>query len=428
MAFLIGFFNALAILVFIYYWYKHLPNSPIKAFFIPALALKLGAGLLMGILYQWHYTGGDTLSYFQDAQILANLAYQSPAAYWEALTGSAPVNLQYADQPRALAIVKLISIPAIISYNNYWISSIYFSLISFIGMWKLCSLLAALQPNFKYAAVIAFLFYPSVVFWSSGLLKEPLVMACLAICLVIYLRYIVENRSVPLKNILLSLLLMYIIWQLKFYYAAVFVPLLVVCVGVTFLKNLSPWFRNSLIMQLLVTILLPLVIYFPLSLLNPILNFQNLFAEIIRNHDWYLINGVLPQEGYIHFSTLKPEITSFIGNAPLALFSGLFRPLAFDATNLLQFIAGVENTTLLILFIAALPTVNRIRNSRFAYLFFITVLYIVILAIFLAFAAPNFGTLMRYKTAFLPFLVFLVLADNPLVYYLKNKIAGGNKK
>lgn len=419
MSFLIGLLNVIAILAIVYYWFKYLPESSINGVFIYALAFKIAAGLSLGFIYYYHYNGGDTLSYFHDAEILANIAYKSPLSYINVWTGTAIENLRYADQPRALLMAKLASLPAIVTCNNYWISNIYFSLFSFFGLWKLTTLLASIRPTFKYPAVISFLFYPSAVFWSSGLLKEPVIMGCLSLCLAIYLPYVIENKPIALKYILLSLLLLFIIWQLKFYYAAVFIPLLFVCIIVTYLKNLSSYFKNSRKLQLIATILLPLILYLPLSLLNPLLNFQNILTEIVNNHNWYLINGILPEEGYIHFIDLKPGFLSIIKNFPIALFSGLFRPLFFEVNNLLQVVAGLENTLLLLLFVAALYKIKKLKNSRFLYVFSVTALYIIILATFLAFSAPNFGSLMRYKVAFLPFMAFLILIDNPMIHLPK---------
>ena len=423
MALLVGLLNLLTIATIVYYWHKRLVSSPIRIFFFPALLLKVGAGLLLGIIYKFYYHGGDTFVYFEDAETLANLAYQSPLAYLKAWAGDTVATLNYTDQPRALVIVKIISIPAVITFKNYWVTSMYLSLFSFFGMWRLAVLLSSVQESFKYPAVVAFLFYPSVVYWSAGVLKESVIMGCLAICLVIYLPYVLFGKRLRFYRVLLPLPLIFIIWQLKFYYAAVFVPLLFAVVLNTYIKNKSHRYRGSLVMQVMCTILVPLLSYFIMSGINPMLSFENLFTEVLKNHDWYLVNGALPLEGYIYYTELASNMHSFIQNAPLALFSGLFRPLAFDAHNLLQTLAGVENTLLLILFLAALLNLYRLKNSRHIYLFFMTSIYIGTLATFLAIAAPNFGTLMRYKVAFLPFLMFLILVDNPLLRMWKTDVS-----
>ena len=56
--------------------------------------------------------------------------------YFRVLVGqqAPPSALAYLDQPRALFFDKLLSVVAIFSYRNYWIASVYLSLLSFGGV------------------------------------------------------------------------------------------------------------------------------------------------------------------------------------------------------------------------------------------------------------------------------------------------------
>lgn len=421
MDFLIGVINISLITSIVFFWYKSLRNPSIKPYFLPALFFKLFTGLILGLIYRYYYDSGDTFLFFEDASALADLAYKSPAVYIENLLESSVRGLNYAHQPRALFFVKILSLPTIITCKNYWLSGLYFSLFSFFGMWKLTDLLSTAFPKLIKPAVFAFLFYPSVVFWSSGVLKEPVIMGCLSLCLAIYLPYLLEQKSVKLSGIIISVFLLLIIWQLKFYYAAVLIPLSLVCIAIVYLKGKWLYIQNRYFLQFILSLLLLVVFYLPLSFLHPLLNLENILAEIIRNHDWYLIDGTIPTKGYIHYSELKPELGSFVRNFPLAFFSGLFRPLIFDANSLFQFFVGIENTLLFILFLGALWRINQLKISKYFYMVMMAILYIAILATVLAFAAPNFGSLMRYKIAFLPFLVYLITVNNPLVEYVLRK-------
>lgn len=420
MYFLIGAFNIIAVMLIIRYWYKRHCESSIKAFFFPALVIKISAGLLMGVIYKFYYEGGDTFIYFKDAIVLADAAYNAPLEYWKIIFGTSVGNLAYTDQPRALFFVKILSLPAIITFKNYWISGLYLSLFSFFGTWKLASLLSRLLPNTKIPAVIAFLFYPSFVFWSSGVLKEPVTVGCLSLCLVIYLPYLLNNKKISLTDFFSSILLLTVVLQLKFYYAVVFIPLLFVGIVISYLKARIEFIKSSVYLQCILSILLLIMLYFPISYLHPLLNIQNILFSIVRNHDWFLMNGAIPIQDYIHFVELKPELFSFIRNFPLALFSGLFRPTIFDAHNPFQYLVAVENLFLIILFVASFFNSKAFWKSKNLYLIFILSFYIFTLACVLAFAAPNFGTLMRYKVAFLPFLVYLILAKNPIISYCQN--------
>ena len=60
------------------YWlYRQRPDS----LFWPALILKICAGVVLGLLYRFHYQSGDTLLFFQDAIFLSKKCFESPVDY-----------------------------------------------------------------------------------------------------------------------------------------------------------------------------------------------------------------------------------------------------------------------------------------------------------------------------------------------------------
>ena len=100
-----------------------------------------------------------------------------------------------------------------------------------------------------------------------------------------------------------------------------------------------------------------------------------------------------------------------------AMVYGLFRPLVFEAVNLWQLLVGLENSMILILFIIALWHLSKTKlfDKRFLWA---AILFILFLDVFLAFSTPNFGTLSRYKVAYWPFFVMLIL----FVFILKPNV------
>ena len=87
----------------------------------------------------------------------------------------------------------------------------------------------------------------------------------------------------------------------------------------------------------------------------------------------------------------------------------------WDAQNLFQWLTAVENLILLILAMGSLWNIRQISERKDRWLFWATITYVVVLATVLAFAAPNFGALTRYKVGFLPLLAFIIIFDNPIL-------------
>jgi hypothetical protein len=97
----------------------------------------------------------------------------------------------------------------------------YFSLISFGASWFLFRKINQYFHESTQAAAIAFLFFPSVVFWSSGIIKETLTLASLYFLVGVFLQ-IFFDRMVDKLVLIISFLASVILWTLKYYWAGVF--------------------------------------------------------------------------------------------------------------------------------------------------------------------------------------------------------------
>ncbi len=379
--------------------------------FVPALLYKILMGWLMGAIFMYYYGGGDTLHYLSDASLLAQLAYHHPPDYLRVLLGwqAPPSTLVYLNQPRALFFDKLVSVVAILSYQNYWITSVYFSLLSFGGCWKLANALSRCYPRYRVAAAVALLFYPSVAFWSAGILKESVAVAAIAFMVYQTQRLTAGGNSWSRTGgrVLSFLVAAWVLWQLKYYYAGVLIAsLLSVVLGLQVAKRLPAVATlGAVLMSWIGAGAL-------LSLLHPLLSIDRLAALLLHKHDTMVL--LSDPSFMIHFSSLDGTFASFAMNAPWALFSAMFRPLFGEGSTFLQWMAALENTVLLLLAGGAVAHLPRCKVSpRARWWVLVSVLYIATLGVMLAFASPNFGSLVRYRVAFLPFLVYFILIGNP---------------
>lgn len=390
----------------------------IRSLFWPALTVKLVAGICVGLVYTHYYTVGDTFVYFSDGQKLAALARHDLPKYIQFLW-SGDDSFQVWDslhllQTRALFMAKLTSVVNLISHDNYWITSFYFSFVSFLGAWMVVKIIVRLDPSLKHAAAIAFLFFPSAVFWSSGLIKESLAMASVFVLTF----YVVKGwmREFPgVYEWILIFLAAWLVWSLKYYFLVVFIPVAAACLGVRLffperLKQKSWW--GSIALWSVIFILPILAV----SFIRPNFYPDRFLHVIISNYKEF--HAISAPDDLIYYHNLKPTIMGILSNAPWALFSGLYRPLTWEAGTLFKLIISVENTVLLILSCAALVKIRKMILSPSRMLLFSILAYVVMLSVFLALSTPNFGTLSRYRVGFLPFFFLLISIENPLVRWL----------
>ncbi len=81
---------------------------------------------------------------------------------------------------------------------------------------------------------------------------------------------------------------------------------------------------------------------------------------------------------------------------------------------MLQLIAAVENTIILLLSLVALANLKKLVQSPERLLLFSIVVYVALLCLFLTLSTPNYGTLVRYRVGFLPFYILLIAMENRL--------------
>ena len=405
-------------LVIIIWLYDRTRHEPLRPWFFYALLSKIGAGIVLGLLYIYVFQEGDTISYHKAASWLSQYARKEPGNYFNflILNGKIPEGFSYfINQPRALFFTKITSILAILTNNNYWLISIYFSLFSFIGTWLIANRISSFYPSYKIAALIGFLFFPSIVFWSSGLLKESIAMGCIGLYVYIFIPFFRDSKINIVQGFILIISAL-LLWMIKYYYAGVlFSVTIALFISKIIISN--PRFTFAKEKPIISIFLMVLVILsLGVSFLHPNLNPFNIFQVLEQNH--FQMLTISDPENIVRFINIGQGFTYFLINIPVSLFGGLFLPLPWSIPNYLGALAGIFNLVILILAIAKIFNIKTAGNQGSKILVIGMITYVVILAILLTFATPNFGTLERYKISYLPFLLILILNRNPLLITL----------
>ena len=423
--------------------------------FCSSLLIKTLAGVLLGWIYFAHYQSGDTISYFEKSVYISGIFWHNPIEYLKVLflnSYDTEFLMAMKDQahniPRTIYFAKILSVLNLFTHNNYWLNSIYLSFFGFAASWKLVHVLATLNPSNTRAIVLSFLFVPSVVFWSSGVLKESLVLGALyfsvAFTIELYqhnVKGISKNSKIILKSPTLArkyfcctesegegtngtwvfryelkyklLKILYltinlaILYYLKYYLFALVLPLGSSCVLLLRLQKYHVWVRSlSYFLMLGILFWLCSHIYYTLS-------FEYIVQELVLYHDqmWvYSVNDAQKEYLSLFDSTnLVANIFSIISAIPSAVFYGLFMPLPSQIHYPIQWFAAIENVFLLLLtgwslsLLILKPSINILKLNL--------LVYILICAFLFGITTPNWGTLSRYKIVYLPFFVYLITSN-----------------
>ena len=387
------------------WWFWRKQELPLRKFYWHAVAAKLSAGLLVGIIYVSAYATSDTFTIFQWATELSLIARTDFSEYlwnlWSAEAGG-----YFMGYDRTIFFTKIVSLFAFITMDNYWISSLYFSLISFFAALHLAKIIWSRAPGLGLPAVVAFLFFPTCVFWTSGILKESLAMSGLYFVAALFLQ-IWWKQKISIIAVLLAIISIWIAWNLKYYYVGLFVPILLVA---WLTRKITDWKKienlSVTIFLFLSMLLIPVVIA---GLIHPNLSLGRVLNVLVTNN--ILFVEASDPDNVIHYYNLDDTWFSIIMNSPWALLSGLFRPFIWEAAGALKFFASIENLFLLALTFISLRSLPEIKKSPDRLLVVAILVYSCVLCIFLAISTPNFGTLVRYRIGFMPFLLFLLLTS-----------------
>lgn len=414
-------------LVFGLWWLED--NRYLKPFLLPALFFRLGCGVLVGVIYRFYFHGGDTFAFQADSLMLSAWGHQHTEGYLRLLffdePSSVPPALPHNFQifSNSFFLVKVLSLLNFATGGDYYLNGLYLSFFSFTGSWRLVRALAVVYPASRLAAVFAFLFFPSVVFWSSGVLKESVLIGAQGwlISAVLFMTHRPPRRAwfeVPL--VLLSA---YLLWRVKFFVGAVLIPVLGGYVVGQLLARQVRQFQPGKVRALLFGIVLVLA---GLLALQSHLFFRagsSFFLEQVVSNYESILQNTSPGRPVIQHAGLEPAPESLLLHAPRALGSALYRPFFWETTEPAYVLAAVENLFLLVLTGFALLGLLERKSLRLDLFFLGLLLYIVVLGMMMGLTTPNFGTLNRYRAAFLPFLVYLLLQVGPL-YRIMARAAG----
>ena len=263
------------------------------------------------------------------------------------------------------------------------------------------AMLPAMNPS---VVGVAMMLVPSVVFWSSGVVKESWAITGLGF-LTLWLSRVLEGHAFSSPHLLLlgiipvALIKPYILFPFTL---AAGTAYLLARERATHVSIKPLYFSSASIT--VVVLMLALSNAFPAFSLSEI----GSSTATMQRHGAMVEGGSNYSLGNAEKATLAEQITF----APLAVTTVLVRPFIFEVRNFSMLIAALESTALLVLLLRLFRK-NTLRSvflvvrhsPPLAFCF----VFSVVASIAIGLATSNFGTLSRYRIPMMPFYVLLVL-------------------
>ncbi len=422
------FLNLLFLGLISFWLYQKSKQQRLHKHFWFALAARVAGGICLGLVYWFFYKGGDTITLFGDGVALAKYAKENPMDYlhflffdvWE--EDQHVYKLLQITNPRAVFMSKAISMANLLTGDNYWVTSIYFSLFSFAGSWFCANKLANTFRGYKSLVALSFFYFPSFVFWSSGIIKESLLVGSIGF-LVALLPFKTNiglglNRNSLLKTFAFGLLSVLIL-KLKYYYlggllAAIFSYYLT---QLLLPRKYGKWSYASMLGFF--TLILIGSTFF-----HPNLNIDVFLNALVKNNR-IMVEATANESNLILFEGLTPDWACVLKNIPKAVWEGMFRPYLWEEGHWLKRVSAIETAFVFFLTMFSVPVFIKLLFQKKLETWVVPVLlYSFLMLCILPIAAPNIGNLVRYKVGFSPFLNLLMLigAVNFTDYFTKFRI------
>lgn len=410
-------------------------NDPLAKFFMPALFLKLGGGVMVGIVYVFNYGGGDTVLYYQSAQTLARAFYEDVGAWVTLLQISNKAEafqdlelygrygqyMVYLRDPYTYTVAKIISVPAIFGYGSYVGTSLVLAFFTFLGMWMLFRTMVDIFPKYPQQIAIGVFFLPSVFFWGSGVLKDSITLAMLGALTYCLYNVFLKGRNVIILSAI-GFFCAYFIFHIKEYILYSFIPLALFWVGMTYLHRIgSPLARTA---------------FGPFVLAIFIFSGFQLTTVISSESDRYAINKVfdtaslvskdLASEYYYSGGTgskynigqFDPSPLGLLTSFPVAISYTFFRPFLWEYINPIVYLASIESAFVMFIFIQAIRRsgLRDFFSTIFGHPFLLfAFVYSLFFAYMVGMTSGNYGNLVRYKIPCMPFFMTSVLVAAEII-------------
>ena len=398
-----------------------------EKYFIMALMLRLASAIVMALVYQYYYNGGDTFTYFSFAQAMREVFNADKSAFFKIafdLKDNAFLAVYYLGEdsafffnPSSNLTIWITVFFSYLFFNTYILISFAFSIFCFYGCWKIFMLFCNIYPHLAKEFAIACLFLPSVCFWGTGILKDPICLGALG-ALTYHIYKLFFEKTKVFKRILVIIFFFLLLKVIKVYIILSFMPAYSFWIIFRYKDTIKSQFIKSLMSPFLfiISATIGLFVFIKIAQYSERYAFDNLARTAKDTQNWIFLSSQV-QEGS-GYSLLVVSYTpmGMLKVFPKAVNVALFRPYLWEARKPILIPAALEGLISLFFTMRLLYKCGFIRftkliigNPEVQF----CLIFSIIFAFSVGFTSYNFGSLVRYKIPLMPFyyIALFILAD-----------------
>jgi len=398
-----------------------------------AFAGHIASGFAQVLLVLYYFPGGgDMLTYHREGVVLASLLRSDFSAFAPEIVkvllqqeGMIPMDFYSGGSTASTSCIA--GFLLFLTGDSLYAAVQLVALAAYVSQVMLFRALApACRSADQKPLLMGLLLLPSAVFWSSALLKEPLVFCAIG-PLVLALQWLASGRR-RVQAVLIGLPAATLIAVIK--------PYVLIALSIAAaVYYLSTRFRSRTIA------LRPFAIVTALAFsIGGITLAARFFAKAESDNAASTLAAQrrvgYEVEGGSNFYLDSPTGSEDLAQrslaqelllAPIALVTALYRPFLFEARNAVQFANALEATALLVLSIQIVRRrqwAGLLREIRQSPVLAFCAAFTLVLSLGTGLATSNLGTLSRYRAPMMPFFFALLLILRRQPVAASNEVLG----
>ncbi len=394
---------------------KYYSGTAMGRYFYLGLGAKIFGSIVFALMSQYFFKEGDTFLYFSGGLDFKKAVFSDfPSGiyhffedaedfnqfYKQAFSNQS--NFGYVGKSANLFTAKVSGVLSVFSFNGYLLTSLFFGLIAYSGLWRLFLFFSKKMQVLTNQFAICLLLLPSLLYWGGGIMKDTLCLGAIGWFFSSFVIFFIE-RKFEIKHLLIALLAIYVLFVVKTYIAISILIVMILWFAFSYISNI----KNHLSRRL---------IYFAVFFISVLLFYIN-YSYIVDS----ILEGIADtikeaQEVYAriggegldlsNFGEITPTVPGLLSKLPLAINNALFRPYIWESKKLSMLLSAIENFMLMLLTVYVLikPGVITViklifKNQVIAVCFCFSMLF----AMTIGSTCFNAGSLVRYKIPLLPF-------------------------
>jgi len=380
-----------------------------------------GVKLLAGLSLVWIYTViypdrayADIFRYFDDSAVIASSLTVHPWDFFRMLTGidgAAPELSLYYDRMHnwyntelvfrdTRTMIRFSALLRVFTLNTYFPQVVVICFLSTIGLSGMFRFMRSLAPGRDLALIVLLFMTPSVLLWTSGLIKEAFLFYAMGL-LLFQIECWQQRSGKPVMRILAVLLAVFVLLTIKAYVFFLFAPVVLAPLA----SSVFPPAKRRVVAAVVFIAWMVL-----LAGIAPMVTGASLPDLLSAKRDEFIRLATQVKAGsLIPMQSMEPGWAGLLVECPKALFRALFYPLPNQVSGLLGVMSILENL-LVLFFIVWMGIQAKYSGSRPGAAALAGLFFALALMLLASLVTPVIGALVRYKVPALPFLLFFFVS------------------